>query len=133
MKTKQQVIKEAYGQNWNNVKEHIDENGWLNVDDFYLISQGKLNFTQIETKEEGLIFQNHRPVSLSGLESNNGWTKIESEDDLPNYQGTIILIKKDEEEYETQFFNYLKNGEKEEFAKIYSHYRLFPEFESPIY
>lgn len=30
-----------------------------------------------------------RPISLKGIEDNNGWIKIESEDDLPKKRGTF--------------------------------------------
>ena len=32
-----------------------------------------------------------RPISLKGIEDNNGWIKIESEDDLPNKDGLFYL------------------------------------------
>lgn len=84
MKTKEEVIKEAYGSHWDKVKKYVDQNGWLDVDDYYLISNG-LNFMQIEcdhTKND-VLFNRHRPIELKGLEDNNGWIKIESEEDLP--------------------------------------------------
>jgi len=32
--TKQEKIKEAYGENWSLVEKYVDENGWINLRDF---------------------------------------------------------------------------------------------------
>lgn len=77
--TKQQIIEKAYGIFYELVKDYLDEDGWLNVDDFYLISQAGYKFTQIQTKEDTLTFAYHRPISLKNIESNNNWLTINSE------------------------------------------------------
>lgn len=75
-------IKEAYGEYWDEVKTSIDENGWckLNVSQKEPINNfahhGKTEWMPIDGKVCW------RPKSLQGIEDNNGWTKINSEDDL---------------------------------------------------
>jgi len=84
MKTKEDVIKEAYeliGLPF--VDNVIYDNGWL-----------KIKPTQYSSKYDDvdlLKLTNHvhsiRPKSLQGIENNNGWIKIESEaqyDELEN-------------------------------------------------
>lgn len=92
---KQEVIKKAYGEQWEQVKDYVDEDGWIeysNID----ISQ----MLEIENRGDGYddnIF--YRPQSLAGIETNNGWIKIESEDNLP----------KDAIEKETDFWLSINN------------------------
>ena len=74
---KQEKIREAYGEHWETVKYYVDENGWCNA--FFGIA-GLFQHDVIFKK--GLIVK-WRPKTLARIEDNNGWIKIESEDDLP--------------------------------------------------
>ena len=79
--TKQEAIQKAYGEHWEAVKDYVDENGWIgNV--YYDLD---VNDKDFEEQDFGLLQSNikYRPKSLQGLETNRGWIKIESEDDLP--------------------------------------------------
>lgn len=70
MKTKQEVIKEAYGNHWKTVSENINKNGWITaIDDepIFVPSIGEL-----EEHPKEFWF---RPISLKGIENNNGWRK----------------------------------------------------------
>jgi len=89
--TKQEKIQEAYGTYWEELKNRVDENGWFKVSDY----RERMSF--IETaNDSGFLIYNHfftgkceggidylRPASISGIQHNNGWIKIESESDLP--------------------------------------------------
>lgn len=94
MKTKEEVIKEA----WGNISDKINKDGWLyfgyacngwdDVQDW--LDSNKLNsdrnyydmkYDQCDNGD--LIYVEIRPKSLKGIENNNGWIKIESEEDLP--------------------------------------------------
>lgn len=82
--TKEEKIKENYinefqtgskeekEKRYENIKPYIDSFGWFS---------GKL----FETNKDNFDVSGHeiRPKSLSGIENNNGWTKIEREADLP--------------------------------------------------
>ncbi len=70
--TKQEKIQEAYGKYWEVVYEYVDKNGWCSA-----YWKTKTYFQTEFTSEKW------RPKSLTGIEDNNGWIKIESEDDLP--------------------------------------------------
>lgn len=82
--TKQDKIKEAWGQYYQLVKNELDEHGrYSYYDDNSIKRKSKLwQFENIETHQisnlDLLI-----PSSIKGIENNNGWIKIESEADLP--------------------------------------------------
>ncbi len=74
--TKQEKIQEAYGEHWEPVKDFVCENGWCD-------RKGSQFSPSLEKFELSLFGELVRPKSLQGIETNNGWIKIESEDDLP--------------------------------------------------
>jgi hypothetical protein len=75
--TKQEKIREAWGEHFEAVKNHVDENGWIYTRNFIF-------YCGFEYDEKGFGATHRiRPKSLAGIENNNGWIKIESEEDLP--------------------------------------------------
>jgi len=77
----------------------------------------------------------YKPFKLIGIENNNGWIKIESEDDLPATSG---LTK--------EFYFFTKNGyittntwcdtminKRKEFPKVYIYYQPMQKPQPPIY
>ncbi|MFV0195194.1 hypothetical protein OBJ93_06885 [Empedobacter falsenii] len=91
---KEAAIKNAYIEYWEQLsneaqQQALQNNGFIHQK--YLIdSRGSLldclDFEWMDTydSEFGLSIRVFRPKSLQGIETNNGWIKIESEDDLPN-------------------------------------------------
>lgn len=77
MKAKEKAIREAYGEYWESVKDFVIENGWCTVRKHILFDK---IIKDIEIEIQGYQW---RPKSLQEIENNNGWIKIESEDDLP--------------------------------------------------
>lgn len=79
MTDKQKKIKEAYGRFYDAQRHHYSINGWTDPE----------HYTEKEMEEMmqeiNMEFGEHRcrPKSLSCIEDNNGWIKIESEKDLP--------------------------------------------------
>lgn len=132
--TKEEKIKEAYGLLWDIMPEKAKNDalrdfGFICTDDFYLITNG-YNFSEIETKEKTLHFSYHRPKSLQGIEDNNGWIKIESEDDLPKEEGLYFTMRRDKTKVEiTHFFHELSK----EFKKVATHYKPIVKPKPPIY
>jgi len=86
--SKEEKIKEAYGEYWDDVKNHIDENGWVNlrIAPEYFLRDKK--FDAFDKGKERLL----RPISLKGIENNNGWISVLSENDLPNENCFIECI-----------------------------------------
>jgi hypothetical protein len=84
--TKQEKIREAYGEHFETVKDYVDENGWCNA---YFSGAGLFQHDVIFKK--GLI-EKWRPKSLAGIEDNNGWIKIES-DNFPKLANKMSEIE----------------------------------------
>lgn len=82
MKTKEEVIREAWGDNYN---DQINKNGWLTVGFNY-----EYNHNDFDTIRY-LDCVEIRPKSLQGIESNNGWIRIESKKDLPKKSCPVFI------------------------------------------
>lgn len=87
--TKQEKIKEAYGEYWETAKDYVDDFGWcmyqLNdkqerICGFAINSFIKCEFNNFKQDNANYIYY-VRPISLRGIENNNGWIKIGSEDE----------------------------------------------------
>jgi len=77
MKTKEEVIKEAYEPHWETVKHYVDENGWLTLSIAISLNIGEIGSKTYEFKENEK--GNHkycRIIALCGLELNKGWIEI---------------------------------------------------------
>ena len=73
--TKEEKIKEAYGEYYEELKSYVDVNGWINENNSSRSIFKNLDF-DVRTNSM-------RPLELQGIENNNGWIKIESESNLP--------------------------------------------------
>lgn len=130
--SKEEIIKEAWGVHY---AYDIDENGfrkYSEFDKYHLEQWGNEYFEKSynEISKEWCV----RPKSLSGIETNNGWTKIESESDLPSNDfeykvGTMVGEK-----------FYLSKGvyEKDEVVRSWysnkiTHYQPIQKLETPIH
>ena len=83
MTPKEQKIKEAYGEYWEVLKETIDENGYSHNK-----HKGCTTVLKPNLSVEFIVYKDKiRPKSLQGIENNNGWTAILSEEDLPKTRG----------------------------------------------
>lgn len=126
--TKQEKIKEVYGNLFETHSHLIDPEGWLNNgnENDYL-TMGETNFLGDCDFKKDIFF---RPKSLQGIEDNNGWIKIESEKDLPahGYYEVILLNsgKQSRAILDNEFYIIFQ-------MKRYSHYQPIVEFKKPIY
>lgn len=96
LEAKQEAIKKAYGDNHEIYEKSLTKNGWLkveydiyeNADRFYFdFLRHELNADEYEC----FI----RPKSLSAIDDNNGWIRIESEDDLPKESFNYWIFQSD--------------------------------------
>ena len=101
MKTKEEVIKEDW------VLFGVDSNesydGWISAE--YVpeeaILSGMLDLKNFRTSTD-YDEPFYRPKSLQGIESNNGWISINSEEDLPSEDLDVhIVFKKDGGNFQT--------------------------------
>jgi hypothetical protein len=85
---KKEAIKKAYGEYWYKLSSGqqfiaLSNNGWLHFNDTINYSGSIVNCIEMQVLEE---IDCYRPKSLEGIDNNNGWIRIESEDDLPNHK-----------------------------------------------
>lgn len=87
---KQKAIIEAYGEHWNTVKHHVNDDGWL-----YHPKGGEVTFDPfIGFMDEHPTDDAYRPRSLHGIEVNNFWTRIEPDgSNLPKDMIDCFCIK----------------------------------------
>ena len=88
LEAKQEAIKKAYGEYWENVKDYVDNRGFANLDNTFTYEDMGL-----ELQDNG----NWRPKSLQGIENNKGWIRIESKDDLPKEEGNYFIVRNNNE------------------------------------
>lgn len=140
--TKQEIIKEAYGIHYEEVKNFIDENGWCVQIDY---SSGKevknhrtlneMGFTQNDDLLDFGYFSNEnkhkwRPKSLEAIENNNGWIKIESESDLPKDDEWYWVKKKTGEQIMSGYQRIVSN---ERWLEEMTHYQKIIKPNEPLY
>lgn len=120
MDTKQLKIKEAYGEYSEIALELCDENGWIKNFDYYTY------FPQDNESKRIGNYDCKRPKSLEGIENNNGWIKIESEEDLPNYD---VWLYSSTGTHISRFFT--QDGFP--INRLCTHYQTIEKPEPPIY
>lgn len=131
---KQQAIINVYGEYYEQFRKYIDKNGWIAQSDIFLPSLDLPDSFEVEVKgfpPKGAT--KWRPKQLQGIENNNGWIRIESENDLP----------KDDIDCHFMSGKYLYNGlwdnELKSFycgldkVRIVSHYRPIETPPKPIF
>lgn len=94
--TKEEKIKEAWGEHYALVKNKLSPNGSLEYSECWELF-GEMEF--YENKKYKFLTNdfegNYQPKSLEGIENNNGWTKIESETDNPKENGMYHVYYSD--------------------------------------
>jgi len=127
---KQEAIKKAYGEFYRACRP--DENGWTDVWESVLFDE--LDESKIEIQYLNFDTSNTwRPKSISGIENNRGWIRIEEDlSNLPKEELDCFFIK-DNLMYQGVWDNQLKgfyNG----LQKIEAtHYQPIIKPESPLY
>lgn len=134
--TKEEKIKDVYeklGFEWNVCEKYITDNGVLILPtpDLKYSLKGYENLVKDENKfsafgKEGLKLQ---PSELAGIYNNNGWTKIESEDDLPEKGYYEVVVRKTGEITRAT----LDNEFRKSLSIYYSHYKKIQILDAPIY
>ena len=92
LEAKQEAIKKAYGEYWENVKDYVDNDGWID-NSIPKFTFGQLKNLDLEYKNDVFF----RPKSLQGIENNKGWIRIESKDDLPKEEGNYFIVRNNNE------------------------------------
>lgn len=128
--TKQEAIQRAYGKHWKDVKDHVNEDGWL---DKIVFEETSLNYSDMNIAFRHIDNKYCLPLSLSGIDTNNGWTKIESENDLPKEEGQYFVYN-ELDGFIQLFTGNLKNAVHIVYGTpLYSHYQPIQKPKPPIY
>lgn len=110
MTDKELKIKESYGQHWDLVKEYVHRHGWVNMKDvFENPSSGKvlegIEMETLNTYHPKYTYYK-RPISIKGIENNNGW--ICKKDEMPEDDDTVLWIN--DKDYEIELACLLQVG-----------------------
>lgn len=125
--TKEEKIKEAWGVAYEEVRGMLTENGYIPSIDL-AHSNLKLSIYHIQLTYNKIGV---RPVILQGIENNNGWIKIESEDDLPKEKCDLLVYPEFENQFVFHFYNDKKS--KEVLMQNHTHYQPIEKPKPPIY
>ena len=125
--TKQEKIEEVFESNY----IYADTNGWVRLGRFHWNELGFVT-SEIFYDEELDIW---RPLSLQGIETNNGWIKIESEEDLPTIEGSYFVFSKVNYKpyYRIDIFTGRLSNSFENGKSCFSHYQQIIKPQPPIY
>jgi hypothetical protein len=127
MTAKEQKIKEAYNALGMDLPKDCNKDGWSPVRYF----KGHVQDHFCDEKKEGNVFL-ARPILLEDIEHNHGWKRIETEADLPPYNGggQYICYTEKGNQVEMNGANAVRNAAK--FGDV-THYRVKEELKKPIY
>ena len=94
---KEIAIEKAYGEYWEQVKYHVDEDGWCHYfcDEGFSSGINPEDAFDYDIKNQNDEYYDWRPKSLSGIETNNGWHRID-EVGLPKDYGDFWLKTNDD-------------------------------------
>lgn len=99
---KQEAVKRAYGEYWENVKNNLTQSNWFKSKEVLGDCANTKIFSKFPNIEwecmnnyDPIYCYYFRPKSISGLENNNGWNKVTGFTDLPKENGIYLFINKD--------------------------------------
>lgn len=122
--TKQEKIQAAYGEHWKKVKELVDSNG--TVPHGVYVGMG---LAELGGEYFGCI--GWRPKSLAGIETNNGWTKIETLADLPKESGHFYVLEG--KKITSDAFDPRFGLDDKRWVKLYTHWQPIIKPQPPLY
>lgn len=142
MKSKQEVIQEAWGKvafGWFDLDmKSWDENNegwyarWQDTGKVFRNFLSDYSRRFLDCRDDVINLNGwFWPKVLDGIENNNGWTRIESEEDLPKESGKYWVIYKDCKYKESQAI-FSKGKGWDCFLKV-THYQPIIKPEAPIY
>jgi len=129
--TKEEKIKEAYKELGINFHENVlYDKGWMRISPSqYSSKYDKLDLLKLTDHTHSI-----RPKSLQGIENNNGWIKIESEDDLPKESGLYDFQVYPQRSYRPNNLYWHKGATKIGwYIETYTHYQKTEIRKPPLY
>ena len=130
---KQEAMRKAYGDRYEDLKHSINNDG-VYIGDTNEISDSEFKewdfIASAKPMKEGKLISGSRPKSLQGIENNRGWIRIDSEEDLPSEQGVYWVYTVDDNKQLRDSADFLRNGK---LNKYFTHYQPIVKPEKPIY
>lgn len=123
--TKEEKIIEAYGENWELVKDKVNKDGWIKDREF-IFSDFVKGIDWQTTDHDDEWYYTRRPMLLKGIENNNGWHCL-SEKDFPEDEQTVLWYSNKTNEFENASLLHCDFNFEE-----YTHWHELPT-KSPIY
>jgi hypothetical protein len=135
--TKQEKIKEAYGEYWEEIRSFVNDEGYFDNIRFSELKnyRVKLDYCDFDMNNNDFYVPMWRPKSLQGIENNNGWIKIESEADFPKEtRNTQYHVFK----FSNQYKHIINNFSESEVKYLWeqeeiTHYQPITKPQPPIY
>ena len=144
---KQEAIKAAYGEHWEKIKDHTTSTGWVQRKITSRVTTNGMEYEKFGYKRdelEVLAFTadgkySWRLRSLSGIDDNQGWTRIEPDgSNLPERDKAYNVIAYDGRDYGaylTRAGNWLNNKYSGDLSRLtnVTHYKPIIEEPKPLY
>ncbi|KAA2222999.1 hypothetical protein [Chryseobacterium sediminis] len=132
--TKEDKIKEAWGEYYEQIKNELDEHGRYSYSD-QNTNERKRKMWQFENIECHQIYDLELliPSSIKGIENNNGWNACMNESPQPTESGMywVIIHHLGKIFLDTRFYNSTTN-EWDGYPNV-SHWQLLNRPENPVY
>ncbi|PPK99022.1 hypothetical protein [Parapedobacter indicus] len=126
---KEKAIREAYGDLWETVKSDVNTTGWCTLFIMYVHDDN----TDIDVVRDHIRHDpiKWRPKSLRGINSNNGWNRIDGLDSLPRGNCIYTVLGKSGNIEEWSF----TGGDNciAIWLEYFTHWRPLVELPKPIY
>lgn len=117
-RAKRDAIKRAYGEHWDRLQDRVDQDGWTR----FPISK---KFPEVESYG----YFKERPISLKGIEDNNGWTRLDEK--LPDPGVKVLIVIDGHIQDRLATLESIKI--QPQFGNIVTHWKVFEEHKPPIY
>lgn len=121
--TKEEKIKDAYREWWDKMKSFVDENGWFDKNAFCIIRLKYEDVCATVDFVHDLSTDEMIPKEIQGIRDNNGYTKIESEKDIPEEEGVYWVLRPGFHKPMYRIINDMfDSGEKAYWLENYTHF-----------
>lgn len=125
---KEKVIREAWGELWVYIEANSKAKAQAYMFDGFIFSThlpASVDQSKLEYRHKTDIV---RPKNLSGMETNNGWTRIDGPETLPATAGSFTVLGKSGK-VESWYYN----GNDAFWLEYFTHWRPIEELPLPIY
>lgn len=128
---KEKAIRDAWGELWVYIEANSKAKAQAYMFDGFIFPThlpASIDQTNLEYRHKAGIV---RPMSLAGMETNNGWVRIDGPDALPKQEGQYLVLGKSGLIEEWQCPD--NDGVRALWLEYFTHWRPIVELPMPIY